>query len=142
MTDLIGWPQGPRGRGLLGDLFLGNVPELRRDALGFMRHARAAYGDVFRLRLGPRDVLVVAEPAAAREVLVDQAAHFRKGRGIQKMREFLGDGLLTAEGQTWRTHRRLMQPAFHRAALCDMAAAIGEACDPLLAHLEVATLMA
>lgn len=133
-----GWPQGPGGQGALGGM-LGNLPELRRDALGFMRHARAAYGDVFRLRLGPRDVLVVAEPAAAREVLLDHAASFRKGRGIQKMREFLGDGLLTAEGQTWRTHRRLMQPAFHRAALVDMTGQIVQACGPLLSRLDGAT---
>ncbi|GGR79723.1 cytochrome P450 [Deinococcus sedimenti] len=94
---------------------------LRRDPLGYLRHLRAAYGDAFTLRIGPRDVLVVTHPDAAREVLVTQAASFRKGRGIQKMQDFLGTGLLTAEGQTWRAHRRLMQPSFHRAALSGMA---------------------
>lgn len=130
MSQPSSWPQGPRGHGLLG-----NLPELRRDAVGFMRHTRAAYGDVYRLRLGPRDVLVLAEPAAAREVLVEKAASFRKGRGIQKMEELLGGGLLTAEGEVCRTHRRLMQPAFHRAALSGMADDIVGATGPLLGRL-------
>ncbi|BDP42052.1 cytochrome P450 [Deinococcus aetherius] len=133
VTQLNGWPDGPRGHGPLG-----NLPELRRDALAFLRHSRAAYGDVFRLRFGPRDVLVVAEPAAAREVLVTKAGSFRKGRGIQKMEDFLGSGLLTAEGEVWRGHRRLMQPAFHRSALEGMAEEIARATQPLLARLEAA----
>ncbi|PNY80366.1 cytochrome P450 [Deinococcus koreensis] len=131
MTSLPGWPDGPRGHGLLG-----NLPELRRDAVGFMRHTRAAYGDLYRIRLGPRDVLVVADPAVAREVLVGHAASFRKGRGIQKMQDFLGTGLLTAEGETWRGHRRLMQPSFHRGAMEGMASEIVGACEPLLARLK------
>ncbi|WP_216318403.1 cytochrome P450 [Deinococcus aestuarii] len=134
MTQVTGWPDGPRGHGVLG-----NLPELRRDALGFLRHSRAAYGDVFRLRFGPRDVLVVAQPGAAREVLVTRAGSFRKGRGIQKMQDFLGNGLLTAEGEVWRSHRRLMQPAFHHAALEGMATEIAQATRPLLARLEAAS---
>ncbi|WP_221088727.1 cytochrome P450 [Deinococcus aquaedulcis] len=137
MTLPAGWPPGPPPRGPLAP-WLGHVPELRRDALGFLRHSRAAYGDLFRIRIGPRDVLVVASPEAAREVLVDKAAFFRKGRGIQKMQPFLGTGLLTAEGETWRTHRRLMQPAFHRAALEGMADDIVASTSPLLDRLQAA----
>ncbi|WP_412028543.1 cytochrome P450 [Deinococcus yunweiensis] len=126
-------PPGPRSRSPLGQ-----AAALRADPIGYMRHLRTAYGDVFTMRIGPREVLMLCDPQAAREVLVEKAASFRKGRGIQKMRDFLGSGLLTAEGQEWRTHRRLMQPAFHRAALTGMAADIMEATRPMLGRLEAA----
>ncbi|UBV41627.1 cytochrome P450 [Deinococcus taeanensis] len=118
-------PPGPHGQSPLRA-----AAELRRDPIGYMRHLRAAYGDVYTLRVGPRRVLLVSDPQAAREVLVEQAARFRKGRGIQKMQDLLGTGLLTAEGQTWRTHRRLMQPSFHRSALSGMASDIVRATHP------------
>lgn len=127
------WPAGPRGHALLGSL-----PDLRADALGYLRHVRAGYGDLFSVRFGPRRVLMVCEPAAAREVLVAQSGRFRKGRGIQKLRDVLGDGLLTADGETWRTHRRMMQPAFHRAALDRLSGEIVGATRPLLARLAAA----
>jgi cytochrome P450 len=38
---------------------------------------------------------------------------FIKSR-IRLMRAFLGDGLLTAEGDLWLRQRRLLQPASHR----------------------------
>lgn len=123
-------PEGPRGHPLLGHL-----PQLRQDALGFLRHSRAAYGDVFPIRFGRQEVLVVADPAAAREVLVTKAASFRKGRGIQKMEPFLGTGLLAAEGEVWRGHRRLMQPSFHRSALEGMAGDIVASAEPMLREL-------
>ncbi|WP_295823306.1 cytochrome P450 [uncultured Deinococcus sp.] len=123
-------PPGPRSRSPLGQARV-----LRADPLGYMRHLRVAYGDVLSFRVGPREILLVSDPAAAREVLVDKAASFRKGRGIQKMRDFLGSGLLTAEGAEWRTHRRLMQPAFHRPALAGMAADIVAATRPTLERL-------
>uniref|UniRef100_UPI002869BDA8 cytochrome P450 n=1 Tax=Deinococcus sp. TaxID=47478 RepID=UPI002869BDA8 len=126
-------PPGPRSRSPLGQAGV-----LRADPLGYMRHLRTAYGDVVSLRVGPREIIVLSDPAAAREVLVEKASSFRKGRGIQKMRDFLGSGLLTAEGREWREHRRLMQPAFHRAALTGMAGDIVDATRPTLKRLNAA----
>ena len=36
-----------------------------------------------------------------------------KGRALQRSKQLLGDGLLTSEGELWRSQRRLVQPAFH-----------------------------
>src|SRR5204862_7709787 len=40
--------------------------------------------------------------------------YFIKGRGLQRSKRLLGDGLLTSEGAVHVRQRRLIQPTFHR----------------------------
>jgi cytochrome P450 len=67
--------------------------------------------------LGGRGALqgyLISDPEIVRSVVVGQAHRLRKGRGLQRARTLLGDGLLTSEGEVWRHQRRLIQPVFHR----------------------------
>ena len=50
-------------------------------------------------------------------VLVTQQASFHKGLGLQWAKEYLGEGLLTSEGEFHQRQRQLIQPSFHRARL-------------------------
>jgi cytochrome P450 len=50
-------------------------------------------------------------------VLVDHHANFTKGIGIERVAILLGNGLMTSEGEVWRTQRRLVQPSFHRTVI-------------------------
>jgi cytochrome P450 len=56
---------------------------------------------------------VVSDPAAIRAVLVDAPEQFGKDE-LQKrlLRPALGDGLLTSEGEAWRSQRRAFAPVF------------------------------
>ena len=47
-------------------------------------------------------------------MLVTHQHSFVKGKGIQWAKLFLGEGLLTSEGEFHTRQRRLAQPAFHR----------------------------
>ena len=118
---------GPRGRPLPpgpvarypGELFLA----LARDRMGFFRRV-AAYGDAAQVRLGKRHVFLLRHPDLVRDVLVTHGRHFVKGRGLQRARLLLGDGLLTSEGDIHRRQRRLAQPAFHRQRIAGYARAM------------------
>jgi len=90
---------------------LGNLLAFRRDRLGLQEHA-ARLGPIARIAVGPIPVYIITCGELAREVLVDQAASFRKSAGLQFLRPLLGDGLLTAEGEPHRQHRKLLAPAF------------------------------
>lgn len=102
-------PPGPRGAPLVGSLL-----EMRRDILAFFSRLQREYGDVVRFRIGPRDSYLVSHPDLIKDVLVTHQHSFMKGRGLQWAKHFLGEGLLTSEGEFHRRQRRLSQPAFHR----------------------------
>jgi len=45
-------------------------------------------------------------------VLVDEAASFKKSAGLRFMEPLLGNGLLSAEFDVHKRHRKLLAPAF------------------------------
>ena len=62
-------------------------------------------------------VLVLNHPDAIRHVLHDNHANYVKGVLYDDVRRLLGQGLLTSNGNSWLSQRKLAQPAFHAFAL-------------------------
>jgi cytochrome P450 len=103
-------PPGPPGHFLVG-----NLPDFARDLLAFHEKCRDEYGDVVRLKLGPRTVYVLNHPDFIHEVLVANHRNFIKHSFFWRhVTAIFGSGLLTNEGDSWLHQRRLMAPAFHR----------------------------
>jgi cytochrome P450 len=100
---------GPAGLPLVGSLF-----EIRRDSVGFLSRSAGEYGDSVRFRVGRHPVFFFRHPDQVKDVLVTHQHAFKKGRGLQWAKNFLGEGLLTSEGEFHTRQRRLSQPAFHR----------------------------
>ena len=89
------------------------------DALTTLVHLFEQHGDAYRA-FSPaldRDIWVLSHPDHVRHVLVDHHANFTKGIGIERVAILLGNGLMTSEGEVWRTQRRLVQPSFHRTVI-------------------------
>lgn len=82
----------------------------------------AAYRDTFVMeRRGAYDVVFLTDPEALEEVLVRRWRDFPKSEMEQRiLSPFLGEGLLTAEGEDWRWKRRLSAPTFAPAQLSAM----------------------
>jgi cytochrome P450 len=102
-------PPGPKGLPLVGNLLA-----FRRDPIGFFQSATKEYGDVVRFKLAGLECYLLNKPEYIQDVLVTHHRNFVKGRGLERAKDFLGEGLLTSEGEQHLRQRRLMQPAFHR----------------------------
>jgi cytochrome P450 len=97
-----------------------------RDPLTFLTRAARRYGDVVEFSLGGGRAVLLAHPDDIRDVLVTNGRLFHKGRGLQRARLLLGDGLLTSEGEFHLRQRRLASPAFHRARVDSYAQTMAE----------------
>jgi cytochrome P450 len=93
-----------------------------RDPLAFFTHLARTYGDIVGFRMGGERLVLVNSPQHIKDILVTNNRVFTKGRGLQRSKRLLGEGLLTSEDPTHLRQRRLMQPAFHRERI----AAYGE----------------
>ncbi len=120
MTSIL-LPPGPKSR-IPG----ANIVAFRRSPLAFLTRAAREYGDAVYWRGGPVDFVFINHPDLIKEVLVTRQSKFIKSRGLQRAKRFLGDGLVTVEGEVHIRQRRLMQPAFHRERIASYGATMVE----------------
>jgi cytochrome P450 len=106
------YPPGPNG-------FVPGLPLLAftRDPLGFLTNVATNYGDIAHFGFGSQSFFVLSHPDYVKDVLVTHNGSFMKGRGLQRAKRLLGEGLLTSENPLHRRQRRLAQPAFHKGRI-------------------------
>lgn len=102
-----------------------------RDPLACYAELRREYGDAVRVPFTSRRTFyLLSRPEHAEHVLVAHQDRYAKAFTYRALKTFFGDGLLTSEGDTWRRHRRLVQPVFGRrhvqAFAPDMVAAASQ----------------
>jgi cytochrome P450 len=91
---------------------LGNLLAFRKDRLALHEDA-ARVGPIARISLVHVPLYSISDADLAHEVLVTKADAFQKSAGMQLfIKPLLGEGLLTAEGDLHKQHRKLLAPAF------------------------------
>jgi cytochrome P450 len=89
-----------------------------------------------KVRFLGRTSVQACDPALMQAVFLDQADRFEKSPAVQRvLRPAVGDGLLTVEGEAWRTQRRAAAPAFRHAALLRLLPAMAEVAETTAAHM-------
>jgi hypothetical protein len=76
-------------------------------------------------------------PDHIKHVLQDNNHNYSKQHRVTDLpKPFVGEGLLTSDGEVWRRRRRLAQPAFHRQRLALLATLMTEATQEMLQRWE------
>jgi cytochrome P450 len=100
---------GPRGLPILGNMLQLETSRLHLVAERWSRQ----YGDYFRFRIGPRQVLAVANPEAIAAMLRDRPDGFRRTERLSAIADDMGfNGLFSANGDSWRRQRPMVMASF------------------------------
>lgn len=89
-----------------------------RNPLPILLDAYREHGPIFSIRILHASSVFMLGPEANHYVTVSNARNFEWRKGsFRDLIPFLGDGLLTTDGDYHRRSRRIMLPAFHRERL-------------------------
>ena len=69
---------------------------------------------ISKARIGFKDFIILLDNEAIQRVLQKNNKNYKKSFAYKGLKEFLGEGLLTSEGENWLKNRRVLQPAFHK----------------------------
>ncbi|MBI1392581.1 MAG: cytochrome P450 [Alphaproteobacteria bacterium] len=110
---------------------------IRRDQL-YIWPARTYRDLVFEteIPLTRQPVFFISDPDALKIILTRNERFPKSDTQNRLLRKGLGDGLLTAEGETWRGQRRAIQPAFKIALLRNLVPAMAAAIDATAEKLD------
>jgi len=96
-----------------------NRKQILKNPIPFHHDNFNRLGDIFEVAVGVKQRIVFTRHAKfIKQVLQTGQKNYQKS-SLQTvdLAKYIGKGLLTANGDHWRTHRRMIQPAFHKKKL-------------------------
>ena len=101
---------GPRGMPLLGNTLQVKPPRIHLDVEAWA----AEFGPIFRMQLGRRQQLVIADHELLAAVMRDRPEGFRRSPLTSLVGAEMGlpQGLFGSEGEDWRKQRRMVMASF------------------------------
>lgn len=100
---------GPRGLPLLGNMLQLRNSRLHLIVEGWSR----TYGEYFRFRIGPRQLVGVANPETIAQLLRDRPDGFHRSQRLSEIADDMGfNGVFSANGDAWRRQRPMVMASF------------------------------
>ena len=117
----------PKGLGALKTLIA-----FRNNPLQTLYELKRKYGEIAGIYVGNRPLYFLFHPDHIKHVFIDHHYYYNKQNLLwKKLSPFLGEGLLTSEGDFWKKQRKLLQPIFHRDHISQLAKPMVETADLL-----------
>lgn len=123
MEAIISGNKVPTASGL--ELFRWGI-RIKSDPLKAYQEMHEIYGDMVWLPWPGKRCLFVYHPELIAHVLKDNHTNYSKGGQYDELKPLLGEGLLTSEGDLWRSQRKVMAKQFHQPAIDEYIKTISE----------------
>ncbi|WP_228526506.1 MULTISPECIES: cytochrome P450 [unclassified Flavobacterium] len=96
--------------------FLIDAEGVRRNPIPYHRRYFDKFGDSFSIKIGfSKYIILSRDNEVAQYILQKNHKNYHKSKFQSVyLSKYLGNGLLTVDGDFWLKQRRLIQPAFHR----------------------------
>jgi len=109
-SSAVDLPPGPRGQ-----LLLGSTMPFKDSPLRYIQMLHEEYGDVVRFQIGVQHWNLIVNPADIWDICVKRQANFTKPHLVGRLwSQFLGNGLLSSDGEFWKRQHKMIRPGFHR----------------------------
>jgi len=90
---------------------VGSLPAYKADPLGFLTDL-TAYGDLVSFWIGGERLILANHPDYIEQVLLGRHQVMHKDALYKRLKNVLGEGLVTSEGELWRRQRKLAAKPF------------------------------
>jgi cytochrome P450 len=109
-------------------LILGNIRDIERDPLEFLRTTARTHGDVVRYRMATYDFYLVTHPDGVQRILLDNNRNYTRSGSViwDALKPAFGSPLIISDGESWFFRRRIMQPVFVHSQVAKFAEIITE----------------
>ncbi|WP_109301499.1 cytochrome P450 [Aquimarina sp. AU474] len=116
---------------------LKNAKRILKNPLPFHHENFEKYGDIFKVHLGfGKTVLFTRDASLAKYMLQkNHRKYYKSELQTKDLAKYIGEGLLTANGEKWLKQRRLIQPAFHKKKLESIVFTIKEVVQEELSRI-------
>ncbi|MEO7979190.1 cytochrome P450 [Flavobacterium sp.] len=96
--------------------FLLDAEGVRRNPIPYHEKYFEKFGDSFSIKIGlSKHIILSRDNEIAQQILVKNHKNYHKSKFQSVyLSKYLGNGLLTVDGDFWLKQRRLIQPAFHK----------------------------
>ena len=114
-----------------------NRKNILKNPLPFHNANFERLGDVFNVNIGPSGAILFTRSSEyIKQILQTNHKKYQKSTlQTEDLAKYIGKGLLTANGEHWRTHRRMVQPAFHKKKLEGLLGIMSQAIQTELEHI-------
>ncbi len=124
-------PPGPTSLPLVGI-----IPKLAIDSLNTYQSLHLNFGGFVRFQKGRSFRYICFDPEGVHHVLATNGKNYTKSRSYQKLKTFLGTGLVTTEGTQWKQLRKNAQLGFSPPAMKDYFGTIKRSTENSLQKIE------